>query len=224
MPTERQRGPALGVPIGRRVDASFALAERQLEARTRGGFPLSPLFWFRALARSWRAWRVRKRNARIARMFNNDTQRAYQSAAMLALLTERIARLGGSTVSEPELADATNQATAIAVEYDAHAAQLEPQLAEARAQLERWTKNTATATAAGEADLAALAQERVDQHARVVRDLELAAAECNAGRRRLRDAVQQLRALAARAAHSNAARVPADPRPAQNPNDASLRR
>lgn len=192
----------------RRRSARAASAARK--ARRGGGV----LAWYRRLARSWRRSRARKQSARIVRMLERAGRAEQTSSALLAIVTERVARLGTSEVSADELAETIEQAERIAAEYDGHIVELDHKLEDERAQTLDWIAKTATATNAGAADLAARARARVEAHERLVRELELASDDYNAGRRRLRDAIDQLRALAQRSA-----RAPASPRDRRGQSD-----
>jgi septal ring factor EnvC (AmiA/AmiB activator) len=183
------------------VERQIASAERGIEVPRRG-----ILAWFGARAKAWRRWRRRRHAARVARTLERGTRDDHTSSAMLAVLTERVARLGRSESVPEELAEAIEHTVRILADYNAHKADLEHRLEHERGKVEYWIGMTAKATNAGAADLASQAQERVTDHERSARDYEDTIDICNAGRRRLHDALEQLEALAQRSAQPAARR------------------
>ena len=162
-----------------------------------------------------RAWatsrRRRKLSARAARTFEQTANADHTSSALLAVLTERIALLQDRPGTGPELAETIEQAARIAARYDRDLLALARQQERLRDKVELWMTHTATATRCGSSDLASQAQAVVDRYRRDLEDLEHIIDDCNAGQRRIRDAVTQLEALAQRSVQPGTA--PVSPRP-----------
>lgn len=127
-----------------------------------------------------------------------QTRDELASSALLAALTERIARAGASDVSARELADTVAQAERIIAGYQAQRAELEELLAVARAKARRWVHWAAVAEAKGSPELAARARAYLVGCERDEAELQRGVEDGEAGCRRLRDAIEQLQALARR--------------------------
>lgn len=169
-------------------------------ARARGRAALGlerVAIWFRVRARARRGRRRRRMLAYVANA-QLQTRDELASSALLAALTERIARAGASDVSVRELADTVAQAERIIAGYRAQRAELEELLAVARAKTRRWVHWTAVAEARGSPELAARARGYLVGCERDEAELQRGAEDCDAGCRRLRDAIEQLQALARR--------------------------
>lgn len=153
--------------------------------------------WFRVRARARRARRRRQVLAYLAQA-QPQAQGERASAALLAVLTERIARAGASDASEGEIADAVVQAERIIAGYEAQRAELEALLVVARGRTRRWVHWVGVADAKGSPALAARARSYLAEREGDAAELQRGVEDCDAGCRRLRDAIEQLRALAGR--------------------------
>jgi hypothetical protein len=169
-------------------------------ARARGRAALGlerVAIWFRVRARVRRGRRRRRMLAYLADA-QRQTQGGLASSALLAVLTERIARAGTSDASARELAETVAQAERIIAGYQAQRAELEKLLAVARTRTGRWVHWTAVAEARGSPELAARARAYLVGCERDAAELQRGVEDCDAGGRRLRDAIDQLQALARR--------------------------
>jgi hypothetical protein len=190
------------------IDQAFAAVEDEIASAERKIRRPGIVARLRAWATSRRR---RKQSARLARTFEQTANADHTSSALLAVLTERIARLQDGAVTGPELAEAIEQAAQIAARYDRDLLALDRRREPLRDKVELWTTHTATATRCGRPDLASEAQAVVDRHRRDLADLEYIIEDCNAGQRRIRDAITQLEALAQRSVQAGTA--PVSPRP-----------
>lgn len=127
-----------------------------------------------------------------------QTRDELASSALLAVLTERIARAGASDASAREIAETVAQAERIIAGYQAQRAELEKLLEVVRAKTWRWVHWTAVAEAKGSPELAARARAYLVGCEREEAELQRGAEDCDRGRQRLRDAIEQLQALARR--------------------------
>jgi hypothetical protein len=155
------------------------------------------MIWFRVRDRLRRG---RRRRVVLAYLkgAQNQTRAELASSAMLAVLTERIARAGATEISADEIAETVAQAEGIVVGYQGQIAQIEPLLAKARTRTERWMHWSSVAEARGSAELAAKARAYREACEGDERELVKAIEDCQAGCRRLRDAIEQVQALAQR--------------------------
>jgi hypothetical protein len=124
------------------------------------------------------------------------------SAALLAVLTERIANLGAS-VSATAVADAIAIASRVRGDYAAQMTRVSEIHDSARAKLSFWQARLVVAEQFG-------ATELVDQVRAVIADCERAAqaardavSQCEAAHRRIEDAFEQLTELAERLDNSS---------------------
>jgi hypothetical protein len=127
-----------------------------------------------------------------------QTRDELASSALLAVLTERIARAGTSDASAREIAETVAQAERIIAGYQAQRAELERLLSVARAKARRWTHWTAVAEARKSPELTARARAYLVDCERDESELQRGVEDCDSGRRWLRDAIDQLQALARR--------------------------
>lgn len=161
----------------------------------------------RARFQAWRRRRLhRKRLAALDHALSHQAVRLadQSSAALLALLTERIARTSMLDDPSRDLAATIDVAQHVVDEYVTHASRLVHARDSARAETSRWRERTSTATLAGHPDLASQADDRVRDWERREREAIAALEAYEGGRLRLEDAVAQLRALAKRSARRSA--------------------
>jgi hypothetical protein len=181
----------------RRIDQAFAATDRDIES-------LRPARV--GLALRIAAWRRRRRSRRtVAKLeralTRNDLGVADRSsAALLAIVTERIARLSSSTALPHEIVEAIELTQRIVADYARQSDVIGGHLERAQRELASWRDKSATATLSNRADLATAAEGRVAMWQRRVTESESALAACEAGRRRLDDALVELQALAERSA------------------------
>lgn len=155
------------------------------------------MIWFRVRARVRQARRRRRVLAHLSGA-QAQTHAERTSSAMLAVLTERIARAGTTDVSGSEIAETIAQAEQIVVGYQGQITELAEVLTKAHARAERWVHWSSVAEARGSPALAARARAYREACERDERELAQAIDDCGAGCRRLRDAIEQLQALAQR--------------------------
>ena len=197
--TERaaETGRRVDDSYGRRMEKAYAAVEREIESikPPRVG-----------LALRIAAWRRRRRHRRtVAKLQRALTRRDLgvadrSSAALLAIVTERIARLSSSNALPHELVEAIELTERIIADYGRQIEVLDRHLQHARTELTSWRDNSAKAMLANRADLAAGADLRAATWQRGVDENASALAACEAGKRRLDDALAELRALAERSA------------------------
>jgi hypothetical protein len=185
----------------RRIDRAYAATEREIESIKPARVGLSLRI---------AAWRRRRKHHRtVARLQRALTRQDLavadrSSAALLAIVTERITRLSSSNALPHEFAEAIELSERIVADYVRQIEVIERQLYRARAELTSWRDKAATAVLANATNLAAGADERVTMWKRRVDEGAVALAACDAGKRRIDDALVQLRAIAQR----SASRVP----------------
>jgi len=149
-------------------------------------------------------WRLARRHRRLIAKLDRslarrDTQMAdHSSAALLAVLTERISRLEAGAVTPAAIADALELAARTRGDYEAYVSRLVEMRDAARAEVAVWRANVVKANEADRADLATDAEQRVTEWERREREAASAVNRCSAGRLRLADAISQLQALGAR--------------------------
>lgn len=161
----------------------------------------------RARFKAWRRRRQhRKRLAALDRALSHqDVRLADQSsAALLALVTERIARTSMLVEPSQDLAATIEVVQHVIDGYVAHESRLVHARDSAHAETSRWRERTSTATTAGHFELASQAEDRVREWERRECEAVSALEAYEAGRLRLEDAVAQLRALAKRSARQSA--------------------
>jgi hypothetical protein len=204
---EQDRAAAMLVEVAtaqKRIGRAIAdLDQAAISASRRVAGPHS----LRSRFRAWRRRRLhRKRVAALDRaLSHHDVRLADQSsAALLALLTERIARTSMLDDSSQDLAATIEVAQHVIDEYVGHESRLVHARDSARAEASRWRERTSTALTAGHPDLAAQAEDRMRGWERREREAIAALEAYEAGRLRLEDAVAQLRALAKRSARRSA--------------------
>ncbi|HEX3765936.1 MAG TPA: hypothetical protein VHW23_44875 [Kofleriaceae bacterium] len=150
--------------------------------------------WFRVRARV-RSGRRRRRVLAYLAHAQRQTRDERASSALLSVLAERIARAGASDASA---AETVAQAERIIAGYQAQRAELETLLVGARARSRRWIHWAAVAEAKGSPELARRARAYLTDRERDEVELQRGVEDCDAGCRRLRDAIEQLQALARR--------------------------
>jgi len=166
--------------------------------------PPSPGF-FKRVALKAKRWRQARRRHRLIKRLDRslarrDTAAAdHSSAALLAILTERIA-LFDAVGSVGDVAAAVEIAGRVRDDYEAYVARLVGMRDSAQAQAAFWRTKVTKARGADAMDLAEQAQQRVSDWERRDREAAAALVRCEAGRERLADALEQLKALAARIA------------------------
>jgi uncharacterized protein YjiS (DUF1127 family) len=189
--------------LERRVGKAFAALDRALESASSDA--PGPGFVARLRTRIT-AWRRRRRQrlslVRLDRaLARRDVRVAdHSSSALLAIVTERIARIATADESAQDLAATIDVAQHVVDEYRAYLQRLEHMRDSARGAAATWREKSAAATAADRADLVALADDTVREWSRREQEVAAALESCEAGRRRLDDAIAQLRALAKRTA------------------------
>jgi hypothetical protein len=157
--------------------------------------------------KAWRRRRLhRKRLAALDRALSHQAVRLadQSSAALLALVTERIARTSMLDDPSQDLAATIDVVQHVIDEYVTHASRLVHARDSARAETSRWRERTSTATIAGYPELASQADDRMRAWEQREREAVTALEAYEAGQLRLEDAVAQLRALAKRSARQAA--------------------
>jgi hypothetical protein len=160
--------------------------------------------WVQRLVQATRdALRRRRRRrlaARSSRALAGVAVRAedQSSAALLAVLTERVARCTTVDAGPDDLSDAIALTKLVIEKYELSAAKLMAFKDHATSNVQVWTKHVSTARAAGREDLAEEARGRVRDWTQTEASAAEELAEYEAGRRRLEDALVQLSALASR--------------------------
>jgi phage shock protein A len=124
------------------------------------------------------------------------------SAALLAVLTERIARISKLADPRRDLAAAIEIAQHVVAEYAAFTSRLVDARDHARAEASSWHHKAAVAVRAGDPHLASQAEQRAHQWELDEAEASETLAEHEAGRARLDDAVSQLQALANRSSRT----------------------
>jgi hypothetical protein len=153
-----------------------------------------------ALRTAMRARRYRRWLRKLERRLRRRTMKAEEqsSAALLAILTERIARTAAAPESGDEVAYSMEVAQVVIARYQEDAARLGDQRDRARARLTDWEERADHLAHTGRPELAAQARTHVSRWRRVEAETAAALAEYDVGRRRLADALDQLTALARR--------------------------
>ena len=186
--------------VDRRAGA-FRAAERAIEAMEN---PPPPGF-FKRLANRAKRWRHARRRAGLIKRLDRSLARRdactadHSSAALLAVLTERIA-LFDAVGSVEDVSAALEIAGRVRDDYEAYVARLVEMRDSARAEAAFWRTKVTKAQDAEATDLAEQAQQRVSDWDRRDREAAAVLVRCEAGRERLADALAQLKALAARSA------------------------
>lgn len=178
-----------------RADRALAAVDRALESP-----PTRPRMGLRARFHAWRD--NRRRRALIARLDRSLEHRTVQltdqsSAALLAVLTERIARIA-KLDDMKDLPVAIEVAQHVASEYRAYRARLSAVHDNALAEAAAWRVRVTRAETAEEHALASAAEHRAREWEKSSSEAEAALDECDAGRHRIDDALTQLEALAKR--------------------------
>jgi hypothetical protein len=200
--TDTKRGEAQTDPIlPARIEAKLARAVRaaeramvQIETTT----PASPQF--RERVRLWFAARRHRRQVRrLDRALRDGRARASEqaSAALLAVLTERIANLE-THVSASAVSEAINIASRVRSDYERHVTRLIEMHDSAHDKVSFWTTRLAVAEQCGAADLADEVRAVIAVWERRERTALAAVNQCEAARGRIDDALQQLTQLAER--------------------------
>ncbi len=149
-------------------------------------------------------WRRARRHRRLLTTFDRAIARRdphvsdRSSAALLAVLTERIARLEAGAVTPASIADALEVAARARDDYEAYVSRLVKMRDTACTEVALWRANVAKAKEADRGDLATDAEQRVTEWERREREAASVLSRCIAGRVRLADAIAQLQALGAR--------------------------
>jgi hypothetical protein len=124
--------------------------------------------------------------------------RDHASAALLGIVTERIANLRPERVTLQQVHEALDVALYVRDDFAAYMAKLRTVRDDTRSQVDLWRHRAAAAEACGEPHLAARALERAADRERLLGNALGALSECAAGQQRLGDAITELRHLAAR--------------------------
>jgi len=148
----------------------------------------------------WQARRRRRRIRQLSRVFDPTVLETSDrsSAALLAVLTERIARMTSARASLDEVTAAIADARRAYDGYQPLVSRCRELRDDARLEVAKWRNLASRAQVMGEPDLAAAARERFEQWERQERDASTSFHECVAGMNRLADAITELQRLADR--------------------------
>jgi phage shock protein A len=143
------------------------------------------------------AWRQRRRIAKLDRSLGEGTLvvAEHSSSALLAVVTERIARIGKSHATSEEIAATIRLIEAIRDDYLRHVDRLAAERDAARTQVIEWRRKYEVAIEADRPDLAADVVAVIDTLQRREGEATSALASCDASRARLDDAIAEVRAL-----------------------------
>jgi len=150
------------------------------------------------------AWRQRRRQrrwiAKLDRSVGEETLAVteHSSSALLAVVTERIARIGKSQATSEEIAATIRLIEGIRDDYLRHVDRLATGRDAARTQVIEWRRKYEVAIEAGRPDLAVEVVAVIDTWQRREGEAASALASCDASRARLDDAIAEVRALGRR--------------------------
>lgn len=141
-----------------------------------------------------RRWWIRRRRQRAWRQLEQSLASIddHQPAALLTVLTARIATLDSGSASDVRAA--IELARRVREDYCAYLGRLAPLRDTARAELTAWTHRVEVAAEHGP-ELVEPARERCAEWERRLRDADIACEDCNAAERRINDALAELTAL-----------------------------
>ena len=148
----------------------------------------------------WHAWRRRRRLERLERLLDpaRVTAADHSSAALVAVLTERIARINAGHVSADQLTTTIHVAQRAYEDCQAEVARCRGLRDSAQAEATEWRSKVMKALRHDCPDLASLAQERVLMWERRERDADAELGRGIGSLNRLADAISELSRLAMR--------------------------
>lgn len=200
---EQDADRARRAPVRNDIAAALRAMDRAISIAESGDVLAAPGVFARVEKRVMR-WRQTRRHRRLIAKLDRSISRRdthvadHSSAALLAVLTERIAGLEADAVTPASIADALEVAARTRDDYEKYVSRLVDMRDTARAEVAVWRAKVAKANDADRVDLATDAQHRVTDWERREREAASALHRCTAGRVRLADAISQLQALGAR--------------------------